>query len=360
MKISRIPNFGSFGVYIDDVDMNHITNEEWLEIGKIFVKELVVVLRNINMSKDQFYDEVPKFGPIYNTVGSYFVKKYGHANFTRDPATWEPLDDTDRLYVASKYHRHETLSNGKHLNRITGARDENGNALGYFDSGDLFWHSNEASTLTFAPSVALLGWEHMGGSSTGFVQTVDAYESLPESFRKELDEMVLIHDYIPGKININEIIDPSMAAQTKMNFGPFPGMETPLICTAPNGRKGLHYAIHSRNRIRDMSQEESDKLFAHLDQLIFTENNIYDHWYDDNRKDLLLFDNSVTLHRRIGHKEGRLAYRTQFTVSPLLDSPWLPWQHMSACDQQYRKEMKALVELNGGDLQERYTLPELI
>jgi len=200
----------------------------------------------------------------------------------------------------------------------------------------------------------------MGGSSTGFVQTVDVYENLPESFRKELDEMILIHDYVVGKINVGEITDPTMEQHSRINFCPFPGMETPLVCTAPNGRKGLHYAIHTRNRIRDVTQEESDKLFAHLDKLIFSETNVYDHWYDDSRRDLLLFDNSVTLHRRLGHKEGRLGYRTQFTVSPLLDSPWLPWQHMPACDQQYRKEMKHLVEIAGGDLQARYNLPEVI
>jgi alpha-ketoglutarate-dependent taurine dioxygenase len=360
MKVSRIPNFGSFGVYVDNVDMDHMTDDEWQELGKLFVKELLVIFRGINISKEQFYDAIPKFGPIYNIVNSYFFEKYGHTNFTRDPKTWEPLDARDRLYMSSKFTRHETLDNGKHLSRITGARDENGNALGYFDSGDLFWHSNEASSLTFAPCVALLGWEHMGGSSTGFVQTVDVYESLPENFRKELDEMILIHDYIPGTTNANEIDDPTMAAHALMNFGPTPGMETPLVCTAPNGRKGLHYSIHSRNQIRDMGKEESDKLFAHLDKLIFTKNNIYDHWYDDARKDLLLFDNSVTLHRRIGSNQGRLAYRTQFTVSPLLDNPWLPWQHNPACDQQYRKEMQMLVDLNGGDLKARYKLPESV
>jgi alpha-ketoglutarate-dependent taurine dioxygenase len=360
MKISRIPNLGSFGVYIDDVDMNHITNDEWLEIGRIFVKELVVVLRNTNISKEQYYDEIPKFGPIYNISGSYFYKKYGHNKFTRDPATWEPLDATDRLFMETRYIRQEDIGNNKYLSRITGERDENGQSLGYFDSGDLFWHSNESSSLTFAPCVSLLGWEAMGGSSTGFTQTVDVYENLPESLRKELDEMILIHDYVPGVVNAGEITDPIMAKHALMNSSPFPGMETPLVCTAPNGRKGLHYSIHSRSQIRDMKKEESDDLFDRLDKLIFAESNIYDHWYDETRRDLLLFDNSVTLHRRIGHQEGRLAYRIQFTPSEVVEKPWMPWQHMPACDTQYRVEMKTLIDLTGGDLKARYQLPELV
>ena len=34
MKISKIPGLGRFGIFIDDVDFNHLTDEEWLEIGK--------------------------------------------------------------------------------------------------------------------------------------------------------------------------------------------------------------------------------------------------------------------------------------------------------------------------------------
>ena len=35
MKISKIPGFGSFGTYIDDVDFNNIDDHTWHEIGKL-------------------------------------------------------------------------------------------------------------------------------------------------------------------------------------------------------------------------------------------------------------------------------------------------------------------------------------
>ena len=35
MKISNINGLGSFGIYIDDVDLNNITDEEWKEDGKL-------------------------------------------------------------------------------------------------------------------------------------------------------------------------------------------------------------------------------------------------------------------------------------------------------------------------------------
>ena len=34
MKISKIPGLGRFGVFVDDVDFDHITDEEWMEIGR--------------------------------------------------------------------------------------------------------------------------------------------------------------------------------------------------------------------------------------------------------------------------------------------------------------------------------------
>ena len=63
MKVSPIPGFGSFGVYIDDIDMDYMTDEQWMEIGKIFIDEMVVVFRNIKMTKDQYVEWVYKWGP---------------------------------------------------------------------------------------------------------------------------------------------------------------------------------------------------------------------------------------------------------------------------------------------------------
>jgi alpha-ketoglutarate-dependent taurine dioxygenase len=360
MKITPINRMGSFGVYVDNIDMNHMTRDEWLELGRLYVQELVVVCRDIKISKEQFYDWIPEWGPICTVLGNYFQKKYGHANFTNDPATWNGLDDQDLLFLTSKKHRQENIGNGKHLNRIYGGVDESGQALGTFSSGDVFWHSDESALLTFAPVTALLGWSDMGQSATGFLQTIDFYESLPESLRNELDEMVLRHEFQPGKVNANELEDSGLATITKMNFCPWEGLETPFVCTAPNGRKGLHYSINTRAGIKGMSREESNKLFDKIDKMLFEQCAIFDHQYHDGRKDLLFFDNSVVMHRRIGHRAERLAFRTQLTLTQVLDNPWYPWQHFPEYDRQYRQEMKNLIEATGGDLKARFADPTLV
>ena len=62
MNITRIPGCGSFGVFIDDVNFETITEEEWIEIGKIHLKELVTIVRGANIKRDVFYNFMKKWG----------------------------------------------------------------------------------------------------------------------------------------------------------------------------------------------------------------------------------------------------------------------------------------------------------
>ena len=325
MKISRINKMGSFGVYIDDVDMNHMTDDEWAEIGKICIKELVVIFRNINISKIQYADWIPKWGPLKSDQRLNFHKKYGPAYDSFKPETWNILEEQDRIWIEYKPLTHEPTGDGRFLNRIYGRRDADGNSLGYFDHGDVYWHSNESSSLTFTPVVSLLGWDEMKGSATCFVQSVDVYEQASESFRSELDDMILIHKYIPGNIADLELTDEKFSLQARMAFCPVDGAKTPLICTAPNGRKGIRYTVNTCAEIEGMSDDDTQKVFNELDKLVFNKDHIFEHWYQQNNE-LCIFDQSVTLHKRLGGSEDRLAFRMQFDPSPLLDATWRPWQ----------------------------------
>ena len=357
MKISSIPNFGSFGVFVDDVDMSHMTDEQWMELGHLYVDKLLLIFRNIKMDKVQYLDWMPKWGPLKNNSRAYLYGKYGPELDATRPETWEKvgLSDDDRKWIEHRQYHFEESGDGRYLSRIYGGKDEQGHALGYFSDGEVFWHSNESSTLTFSPAVSLLGWSHMEGSATGFLQTVDLYESLSESFRSELAEMVMIHRYEPGRVNKNEVTDPGLALHMRLGFCPVDGAETPMVCTAPNGRRGLHYTVNTRAEIKGMSQTDSDAMFAFLDRLVFNERWTYDHYYQADR-DLLIFDQSVTLHRRFGNHPERKAFRMAFDVSPLLDTAWAPWQHQEKYHQLYCKQTRDLVSNVGGDLQARVKL----
>ena len=205
--------------------------------------------------------------------------------------------------------------------------------------------------------MAFYGWDHMEGSATGFVQTVDLYESFSESFRSELDEMVLTHKYVKGVANENEFTDDTLALHIKNVFCPTDGAETPLVCTAPNGRRGLHYPANTRHGIKGMPQEQAGKVFAEIERQMFNGKYVYDHYYSSAGRDLCVFDNSVTLHHRIGNHPERKGFRAQFDVSPIMDKPWLPWEHFPEYHRKYIDEIHNMVNTVGGPLKEHFKLP---
>jgi alpha-ketoglutarate-dependent taurine dioxygenase len=349
MKISKIPGLGSFGHYIDDINFDHITDEEWIEIGKLHLKGLVTILRNVKITKDQYHQRIQQFGPMKGTRNSraHFIAKYGPKFDALKPELFDELGitDEDKIFLNTKKHFLETTEGGAHLTRITGLRDDQGNMLGVFSDGELYWHSNESSELTFAPGVALLGGQYMVGSSTGFVQTVDYYESLSESFKSELDEMVLIHKYIPGKINDREKTDQQLMVNIKLGFCAEDGAEVPLVIQSPGGIKGLHYTINTAAGIKGMSETESKKVFDAIDKELFSDKYVFDHWYQQDN-DLLLFDNSITLHRRLPGNPNRVAYRIQYDYNNLLDNPWYPYYQEEYANK-YKQQTYELIKILG-------------
>lgn len=360
MKISKIQGLGEFGIYVDDIDMDHMDDQQWIELGRLFVEQLVVVCRDVKITRQQYAEWMPKWGPLKANLRGRFHTKYGNDLDATRPETWGVADAEDRRWLQTRQSQLEDIGDGKFLTRVYGRKDADGRPMGYFSHGEVYWHSNESSSLTFSPAVSLLGWEHMETSSTGFVQTVDLYESFGSMFQSELDDMVLVHAYQPGKINENELDDPDLALHTRYAFCPKDGMETPLVCQAPNGRKGLRYTVNSRSHIKGMTPEKTQELFDHLDRLIFDKKSVFDHFYAGHgQKDLLLFDNSVTLHRRLGGHPDRKAYRMQFDLSPLLDQAWTPWAHHPDYHQQYCQEIDHLVNVVQGDLKKRFKLPQV-
>ena len=349
MKISEIPGLGSFGHYIDDVDFSHLSKEEWFEIGRIHLNGLVTILRNVNITRDQYVARIREWGPNKGTRNSraHFKIKYGENFDPKNEGAFDQFNvsEEDRNYLKFKRHFVEQTEGGNYLTRISGERDAEGNSLGAFSDGELYWHSNESSELTFAPEVALLGYQNMTDSSTGFVQTADLYQSFSDSFRSELDEMVVIHEYIPGGINDREITDPNLGNVLRMEFCQFDGSEVPMVLTSPGGHKGLHYTTNTATGIKGMTKEESSKIFKIIDEKLFTDKYVYDHKYvTDN--ELLLFDNSITMHRRKdpGHP-NRLAYRIQYDPSNVLDSPWYPYNHLPKYAEKYKKQTHELINL---------------
>ena len=326
MKISKIPGLGRFGIFVDDVDFATLTDEEWMEIGQLHLQNFVTIIRNCNLHWQDQLDWCQKWGGTRYGIRYLILKKYPGKTWQQvldlTLADSSEIDEMDKLRLRTLMKMQETSPEGKHVMRVTGKRDEQGNPLGMFAEGELLWHSNESGTLTFTPGVALLAAENVIGSSTGFVTTPDYYENVSNAFRSELDEMILVHRFTPGKINPGLRMEQDEIMHA--NMCPEDDTEIPIVMRSPGGLIGLHYSINTVYSIKGMTKAESDSVFAEINKELFVEKYIYDHWYQNN-SDLCLFDNSITLHRRLGDIKNRLCYRIQHDYSNLHADAWQPY-----------------------------------
>lgn len=323
MKVSKIPGLGRFGNFIDDVDFDHITNDEWMEIGKLHLNGLVTIIRNTKLGKAKYVELMSQWGIPRDTASYSFTKKY---NVTPIEAFTKNIniDEEDKKWLSFLKPLLEVDENGRPIAviKVTGKKNDKGEPLGLFAEGELLWHSNESGNLLFTPGVSLLGETGMKGSATGFMTTVDWYEKQSESFRSELDDMILIHRFTPGKIN------PGLRKEQDMiiykNMCPVDDSRIPMVMTSPGGHRGLHFSVHTLYGVEGMTKKEADKLFTYISKELFVPEYTYDHWYQ-SETDLCLFDNSITLHRRLGGVADRLAHRIQYDYTFLQNQKYNPY-----------------------------------
>lgn len=339
MKVSKIPNFGNYGVYIDDLDFNKLSEDLWNEIGKIHLKNLVTIIRNCNIQYRDSVNWCERWGPRRHSSMLTICKHY--PNLTMKDVVDLALKNSDEIIDEHKetIHTYFKTRAANGIQRVTDKKNSKGEQIGMFPDGELLWHSNEAANPIFAPGVALLGSENMIGSSTGFLQTADYYESISESFRSELNDMIVVHKFTPGKIHAG--IHESQDKLMKVNMCPDDESELPMVIKSPGGITGLHYSINTIHSIKGMTVDESKKLFDKINKDLITEKHIYDHWYQSNN-DWCFFDNSITVHRRLGAVKERLAYRVQHSYENIQTDNYNPYFQKKYADLYNKK----LIELH--------------
>jgi len=312
IRITNIPNLEGYGVFVDDIDFKNLTRTEWMDLGKLSMQKLVMIIRSTGLDSRSFHQVIKKWGKDRQNYAATLFARYPWANGQIDhiiASTEVPDEEKD---IIREFQRVGGCNQktGNTL-RVSGKKI-NGQRIGMFADGELLWHSNESGDIAFTPAVALLGAENMTNSATGFMVTTPYYYSVSDSFRSELDEMVLIHNFVPGRINpgLNEPQDNLMYK----NMCPDPDTEIPLVIESPAGIKGLHYSFNTVTGIKGMSNLEAKKVLAEIRKGLnpYT----YDYWWENN-DDLLIFDNSIVQHRRLGDTTNRLCYRYQFDYTYL-------------------------------------------
>ena len=311
-RITNIPNLEGYGVFVDDIDFRNLTRTEWMDLGKLSMQKLVMIIRSTGLDSRSFHQVIKKWGKDRQNYAATLFARYPWANGQIDhiiASTEVPDEEKD---IIREFQRVGGCNQktGNTL-RVSGKKI-NGQRIGMFADGELLWHSNESGDIAFTPAVALLGAENMTNSATGFMVTTPYYYNVSDSFRSELDEMVLIHNFVPGRINPG-LNDPQDNLMYK-NMCPDPDTEIPLVIESPAGIKGLHYSFNTVTGIKGMSNLEAKKVLAEIRKGL--DPYTYDYWWE-NDDDLLIFDNSIVQHRRLGDTTNRLCHRYQFDYTYL-------------------------------------------
>ena len=339
-RITNIPNLEGYGVFVDDIDFKNMSRQEWIDLGKLHMQKLVMIIRKTGLEKPSFLQVMRKWGQDRQNYAATLFAKYPWAEgnvvkLLRSPKLEQQDRDTIREFFRVGG---GNLKTGNAI-RVSGKK-LNGKRIGMFADGELLWHSNESGDIAFTPGVALLGVENVQKSATGFMVTTPYYYSVSDSFRSELDEMILIHNFSPGKINpgLNSPQDNLMYR----NMCPDADTEIPMVIQSPAGVKGLHYSFNTVTGIKGMSNQEAEKVLSEVRKGLnpYT----YDYWWE-NDDDLVIFDNSIVQHRRLGNTKGRLCYRYQFDYTYLqykvTKRPYMPYlqePYMS----RYRERVKKI------------------
>ena len=302
---------GEFGVFVDDLDWKNTTRDEWLELGKLHLEKLVMIIRKSGLKKKSFYQVIKKWGEDRQNFASTLFSRFPQFKGNIEQLMMSPDVPRETKEIVREFWRVGADDAYGNTLRISGKRI-NGHRIGMFAEGELLWHSNESGDIAFTPGVALLGVEGMTRSATGFMETTNYYYGVSDSFRSELDEMVLIHNFMPGKINPG-LNDPQDNLMYK-NMCPDEDTEIPLVIQSPAGVKGLHYSFNTVTGIKGMSNQEAKKVLEEIRRGL--DPYTYDYWWE-NDDDLLIFDNSIVQHRRLGDTTNRMCLRYQFDYTYL-------------------------------------------
>ena len=182
------------------------------------------------------------------------------------------------------------------------------NAGAEYLKGAFFWHIDGTMQKTPIYASIMSGWRlSPTGGQTEFSNTYAAYEDLPESERKALDKLQVVHSFEASQRYVNP--EPSYA-QFKAWRKRAGTNELPLVWTHRSGRKSLVLGSTAAYVV-GMCPEGSSELLCRLRDFATQPQFVYRHEWKVG--DLVIWDNTGSMHRALPYAldSGRMMHRTK-------------------------------------------------
>ncbi len=194
---------------------------------------------------------------------------------------------------------------------------ENGKPIGNLGAGEAIWHADMTYIDLPPMGAVLLGLEiPKGEGNTYFANMYAAHDEMPAHLTATIKGRTCVHDATYNSAGMmrkgyKEVTDPREA----------PGARHPLVIRHPyTGRDALFLGRRRNAYISGLGLAESeallDALWAHATQPQFAVTHVW------NERDVLIWDNLATLHRRDGFTPTarRVLHRTQIKGARALEA----------------------------------------
>jgi alpha-ketoglutarate-dependent 2,4-dichlorophenoxyacetate dioxygenase len=298
-----------FAARVEGVDLAHpLSDETFGRIVDAFNEYSVLVFPDQQLTDEQQMAFSRRFGPLETTIKSPGREARLNENLV-DLSNLDPENETTLM-------------------------DWNDRRMVY-QAGNQLWHSDSSFKPVPAHASLLSGREvPPAGGETEFASMRQAYATLPDDIRAQLDGKIVVHSIIYSRSLVADaLFDPEQEAA-------LPPVRHALVRANPvNGRKAIYIGSHA-SHIEGMPVPESRALLARLLDHTTAPECVYQHRW--KQWDLVMWDNRCVLHRGRPWDSGKHARVMRRTTvageGPTADPPY--------ADHAARRVIAASVEAN--------------
>ncbi len=185
--------------------------------------------------------------------------------------------------------------------------DAKENAMADYLKGTFYWHI-DSTTSDLPARASLLSARRLSpfGGETDWANTYAAYDELPDSEKRTIDQLRVVHDQEAAQ----RMTNPEPTLDELQGWRKFPSKTHPLVWRHKSGRKSLVLGS-TAFFVEGMSLRDSSELLCRLREWATQPRFVYRHKWTVG--DLVIWDNTGTMHRVTPYSpdSGRMMHRTE-------------------------------------------------
>lgn len=272
MNISYADN--GWTVFINE-NLNDLSDQEIIEVGKLVVKNMVVVFKNQKLTPEQELN---------------FCSKIGNYQY------YPP--DVERI-------KHIRVNDG--ILRVTGKKNEYGEEGLFGHKAALDWHANQPSNKQRSPLIWLYGVEGTKGSRTSWINNIRSYEDLPSDIKEKINNIKVYCGYKVGSYSNSRFFIEHIDKDNPVN----------LVQINKEGNKGLFFPFLQIFGFENYEEKEFKEIMNLLTDHILQEKYVYHHDWEDG--DIVISEQWLSIHKRWPFEDmaNRVLHRIAFDYSKI-------------------------------------------